>query len=179
MPSRFVPAPDLDARVAVLIARPLVERLNEDLRDAARRRAPDVKTWMTVRDERVRRSHVRTDGQTIPVNLRFKVPKVGTGDDPNDIRVGFDLARHPRDPALPIGNRINCRCADPVLVGVLAATIHALPAVLQGTRVVAQTETRFPRAAESENGTTEDTAAYFMRDALREVAARLNVRGHR
>lgn len=171
MVSRFEPAPDLDARVAVLFARPNVERLNEAVRDIARAKAPDVRIWLTVRDERVRRTHVRTDGQTIPDNLRFKLPVISG--------VGHDLARHPRDSNLPIAQRANCRCADPVLRGVLAATIHALPAVLQGTRVVAQTETRFPRAAESENGTTEDQGAFFMRDALREVAARLNARGRR
>lgn len=178
MVSRFVPAPDLDVRVAAMI-RPRIDRLNEDVRDAARRRAPEVKVWMTMRDERVRRSHILTDGQAIPENLRFKVPKVATGNDINDVRAGFDLARQPRDPALPIGNRIRCRCEAVYLMGVLAASIHSLPSVLQGTRVVAETETRFHRAAESENGTSEDTPAYFMRDALREVAAQLNVRGHR
>jgi hypothetical protein len=171
MVSRFEPAPGLDAVVASRIARPNVERLNEDVRDVARRLAPDVRTWLTVRDERVRRTHEKTDGQTIPDNLRFKLPSTSG--------VGHDLAKHPRDPNLPIAQRINCRCDDPTLRGVLAATIHALPAVLQGTRTVAQTETRFPRAAESENGTSGDQGAFFMRDALREVAARLNARGHR
>lgn len=178
MPTRFEPAPGLEARLAALI-RPKIDRINEDVRDAARRLAPDVKVWMSVRDERVRKSHVKADGQTIPVNLRFKLRKVAAGNDEDDIRLGFDLARHPRDPSLPVGNRINCRCEDPVLAGVLAATIVALPAVLQGTRVVAQTETRFPRAAESENGTSEDQPAFFFRNALVEVASRLNVRGHR
>lgn len=171
MVTRFEPAAGLDAAVAARILRPRVDRINEDVRDAARRLAPDVRVWLTVRDERVRRTHVKTDGQMIPDNLRFKLPKT--------IGVGVDLAKHPRDTNLPVAQRINCRCADPTIPGVLAASIHSFPAVLQGTRVVAETETRFPRAAESENGTSQDPAAYFMRDALREVAARLNTRGHR
>lgn len=171
MVTRFEPAAGLDATVAVRIARPSVDRLNEAVRDVAQRLAPDVRVWLTVRDERVRTTHVKTDGQMIPANLRFKMPKTSG--------VGVDLCRHPRDPSLPTAQSINCRCADPTLPGVLARSIHALPAVLQGTRVVAQTETRFPRAAESENGTSEDQAAYFLRNALREVGARLNARGRR
>lgn len=168
MVSRFEPAPGLDARVAARIARPKVDRINESVRDAARRNAPPVRIWITMRDERVRHTHVLTDGQVIPDNLRFKMPAV-TG-------VGHDLAKHPRDPSLPLEQRIHCRCEDPTVAGAIARTIHAFPSVLQGTRVVAQTETRFPRAAESENGNTNDPGAFFMRNALREVAARLNAR---
>jgi hypothetical protein len=166
--TRFEPAPDLDARVAREIALPNVERIRDQVRDAARANAPDVRVWLTVRDERVRHTHVETDGQTIPANLRFRLPKVNG--------VGHDLARHPRDPALPIEQAINCRCEDPAVPGVLAGTIHSHPAVVEGSRVRAEISTDFPRAAESEVGTSEDQAAHFFRNALREVAARLNAR---
>jgi hypothetical protein len=46
--------------------------------------------------------------------------------------------------------------------------------------VVGTVETRFKRAAESENGTTEDTPAHFMLNALRQVAAAMqNLRTRR
>lgn len=168
MVTRFEPAPDLDAQVAARILRPGVDRLTDAVHDAARRFAPPVRVWLTVRDERVRHTHAQTDGQTIPDNLRFKIPATSG--------VGHDLARHPRDPGLPVANRVNCRCDDPTVPGVLAQSITKLPAVLQGTRVHGQVETRFPRAAESEFGTSEDESAAFMRNALREVAARVNAR---
>jgi hypothetical protein len=100
MVSRFEPNPDLDAVVAAKFARPLVEHATLAVRDAARGFAPPVKIWLTVQDERVRRSHVKTDGQAVPDNLRFKLPKVRGA--------GIDLARLPRDLNLPLDNRINC-----------------------------------------------------------------------
>lgn len=163
MVSRFEPNPDLDAVVAAKFARPMVERATDTVRDAARAGAPPVKIWVTMQDERVRHSHAKTDGQAVPDNLRFKVPKVRGS--------GADLARHPRDEALPLDQKIRCRCEDVTVQDMLSRTIQALPVVLQGTRVVGTVETRFKRAAESENGTTGDTAAHFMLNALRQVAA--------
>lgn len=172
MVSRFEPAPGLDEIVAARFALPFVERTRDAVRDAARGFAPPVKIWVTVRDERVRRSHEKTDGQAVPGNLRYKVAKVrGTGS---------DLAQEPRDLALPLENRINCRCESVLVADMLSRTIVSLPAFLQGTRVVGEVETRFKRAAESENGTTEDPAAHFMLRALRQVATTIqNVRAHR
>lgn len=172
MVSRFEPNPDLDAVVAAKFARPLVERATGAVRDAARVFAPPVKIWVTMQDERVRHSHAETDGQAVPDNLRYKLPKVRGA--------GTDLARRPRDPALPMDQTIKCRCEDVLVADMLSRTIHALPVVQQGTRVVGQVETRFKRAAESENGTTGDTAAHFMLRALRQVAAAMqNVRTRR
>jgi len=164
--------PDVDARVAELVARPALDRALARMRDSARMHAPVVRAWVTVRDERVRASHVRTDGQVIPDNLRFKVPKVNTGDDVNDVRAGFDLARFPRDPNLPIGNRIHCRCADPVIPNLLKDSIHSTGARVTGTRAFGSVYTEFPRAAESERGTDGDQAALFMRKALDAELAR-------
>lgn len=172
MVSRFEPNPGLDEVVAAKIAYPLVARATEALRDAARGFAPPVKIWVTARDERVRRSHVKTDGQAVPDNLRYKVPKVRGS--------GVDLGRAPRDLAFPVDNRINCRCESIPVGDLLARSINSLPPVLQGTRVVGTVETRFKRAAESENGTTDDAPAYFMLRALRQVATTIqNVRNRR
>lgn len=172
MVSRFEPNPDLDAVVAAKFARPLVEHATLAVRDAARGFAPPVKIWLTVQDERVRRSHVKTDGQAVPDNLRFKLPKVRGA--------GIDLARLPRDLNLPLDNRINCRCEAIPVPDMLSRSIHSLPPVLQGTRVVGVIQTYFKRAAESENGTSEDTPAHFFLNALRQVAASMrNVRTRR
>jgi hypothetical protein len=163
MVSRFVPAPNLDATVAARYARPFVERLSGQMLRASRVYVPDAKVWVTVRDERVRHTHIETDGQTIPENLRYKIPSTKGA--------GTDLGRQPRDVALPLPNRINCRCASVPLPGLLAPTIHQVPTVLQGTRVTGGIESRFPRIAESETGTSGDTAARFMGRAINEVAA--------
>jgi hypothetical protein len=100
MVSRFQPAKDLDAQVAARLARPFVDRLADELLGPSKAYAPDGKIWITQRDEVVRHSHVETDGQTVPENLRYKVPSTKG--------VGTDLARQPRDTALPLPNRINC-----------------------------------------------------------------------
>jgi hypothetical protein len=163
--SRFVVNPNLEAEVAARILRPLVDQATDRVRDGARAGAPPVKVWLTARDERVRPSHVRTDGQAIPANLRYKVPRPDVGNDVGDERTGHELAREPRDPSLSIGNRANCRCASVLVPGMLGETIHAEPAVVIGPKVTGTVYTRFPRAAESELGTTDDEAAHFMRNA--------------
>jgi len=170
--TRVVLVPDLDQRVAEKIGRPALDRALARMRDRARLEAPVTRVWVTMRDERVRTSHVRTDGQAIPDNLRFKVPKVNAGNDANDVRFGFDLARFPRDADLPIGNRINCRCSDPVVPNLLKDSIHSTGARIAGSRVTGEVYTNFPRAAESERGTDGDQAAYFMRKALDAELAR-------
>lgn len=171
--ARAVLSPGLDVEIANKIARPFVARVLDMLQDEARRGAPSTNVWITARDERVRASHREADAQVVPSNLRFKIPKVATGDDVNDIRAGFDLARYPRDPDLPVGNRINCRCEAPPLPELLRQSIHRGDVHVEGSRVSGTVETRFPRAAESEFGTSDDDGAYYMTNALREVAARL------
>lgn len=166
---KFVPARNLDATIAVRFGKPRVERVLRMLTDEAKSRAPGVRAWITARDERVRHSHMEADGQLVPDNLRFKVPSVNG--------IGTDLARHPRDPNLPIANRANCRCDDPTIGPLLADSIHATDCSVVGNRVSGSVETRFPRAAESENGTDQDAAAHYMQGALTEIAARLKA-GH-
>jgi hypothetical protein len=119
----------------------------------------------SARDERVRPTHVDTHGQEIPGNLRFMLPKLNH-------QPGHDPARHPRDPDLPIGQAVNCRCETVETPDGLSRTIHRGPVTIEGTRVTGEVGTRFPRAAESEHGTSGDQPAYFMRRAIMEVAAR-------
>lgn len=161
----FEPRAGLDETIAQRIARPRIARVLDMLRDEARARAPVTRIWVTVRDERVRKTHFETDAQVIPDNLRFKMPRTDGS--------GHDLARHPRDPNLPIAQRANCRCDDPTIPHLLRESIHAGDVQVVGTRVSGEVYTDFPRAAESEKGTSEDTAAHYMLGALQEVALRL------
>jgi hypothetical protein len=168
--TRFVLAPGLDEIVAERIVKPHIEHLTARVDTEAKRGAPDAKVWVTRRDERVRPSHVYADGQEVPANLRYKIPKVNTGNDVNDIRAGFDLARRPGDPHLPIGNRINCRCESVVLPNELARHIERTDVLVIGPRVRGSVRCTFPRSAESEFGTDEDVGTHFMHGALEKVA---------
>lgn len=58
--------------------------------------AIDLKTWLTMRDEKVRRSHWKLHMVSIPHNQNFNV--------------GGHPAPHPGWWKLPIGERIHCRC---------------------------------------------------------------------
>lgn len=164
--ARFVPKEGLDGIIAQRFGRPAIARVLDMLTDEAKSRAPACRVWVTMRDPLVRAAHVEADAQIIPDNLRFILPKA-------DGSAGHDLARKPRDPNLPIANRINCRCSDPTLQNPLRDSIHATDVDVAGNRVSGSVQTRFPRAAESEFGTTEDDAAKFMQGALDEVAMRL------
>jgi hypothetical protein len=184
--AKIVLNPGFEAEVIRRIVRPHVDRLKEDVAEGARRRAPDARVWITREDERVRISHEDAHGQTIPANLRFKlkaVVYVHKGRGPHGKAVNpaggwefipgrVDLARRPRDRALPVHQRANCRCQAVTLAGVFARSIHAGPTIVEGLRVTAQVETRFNRAAESEFGTAEDAPARFMRGALDEASRR-------
>jgi hypothetical protein len=166
VPSHVELNPDLDVQIASRFGVPVLNRVLDMLEDAARAGAPPVKVWVTMQDERVRESHREADAQAVPANLRFILENPATGT--------RSLCAHPRDPNLPIEERINCRCSDPQVPQLLAQSIHRSDVRLVGTRVSGEVETRFPRAAESEFGTDQDEAAHFMTDALRQVAARLS-----
>jgi hypothetical protein len=165
MSARFTPNPNLDRTIAEKIVQPRIRHAVSMLHDEAQQRAPGVRVWVSARDERVRPTHVDADNQTIPANLRFILDK------PNG--TGEEMGRHPRDGALSTANRYGCRCVDVPLPHVLAESIHATNVTVTNTVVRGSVETRFPRAAESEFGTSEDTAAHYFTGALREVAARL------
>jgi hypothetical protein len=165
MTARFIPRPGVDQQVAERLVQPVMHRVIDMLTDEARRRAPAAKTWVTMRDAKVRPTHVHADGQSIPANLRFLIEKVdGTG---------YELARQPGDRALSDANYYNCRCVTATVPQAIAETIHGTDVHVDGTVVHGSVETRFPRAAESNDGTSQDEATHFMDGALREVAARL------
>jgi len=55
-----------------------------------------TKTWLNVGDRRVRHTHMKAGGQTVPANGFFSV--------------GGAMMRHPRDPAGPAKETMRCRC---------------------------------------------------------------------
>lgn len=169
--THFEARPGLDEAVALRVALPAVRRVAAQVRDGAQRNAPDGAVWVTAHDERVRPSHVHADGQVIPDNLRYLIPKVNTGNDLNDIRAGYDQAKAPRDPNLPIGNRINCRCVSVPLRGVIARAIQLEDAHAYGTHVSARVSVRFPRVVESEHPSEPDRGGGWFLSAVRETAA--------
>ena len=64
-----------------------------------------VKMWVSMRDGKVRRSHVTADGQIVRVAEVFLIPP---SNDPDAASTA--PARFPGDPRLPVAVRINCRC---------------------------------------------------------------------
>jgi hypothetical protein len=160
--------------MAATVGRRATDRLKRQVEEEARRRAPGAKMWVTEQDERVRPSHQDADKQTIPDNLRFQLPKVANTRRGEWRRIpGFDLARFPRDPGLPVHQTVRCRCVAVALPEALAVSIHAGATEIQGAQARAEVATRFNRAAEAEHGTSHDTGGHFMSGAVRAVAARL------
>jgi hypothetical protein len=73
--------------------------------DSAKKVAKDkgyrmVKGWVTMRDDKVRDTHVVMDMVTVGIDEKFHVPNGG----------GFDLMEYPGDRSASIANWINCRC---------------------------------------------------------------------
>jgi hypothetical protein len=173
--------------VAARQVRPAVDRIAGSVRNEAQRRAPAAKVWISERDARVRPSHVHADGQTIPENLRYRLRRmtyVRKGRDPRTRKAlnpaggwkeaaGFDLAREPRDPALPDEQKKMCRCHSFPLPDAISRRIFAQPAQVHGTRVTARVEVTFNRIAEAEFGNEHDAGTRFMGRAADAVARRL------
>jgi hypothetical protein len=140
---------DLDTVVAAQFARPAVLRLRDLTAEHLRGLSPAAKVWLSHRDDRVRRAHHDVDGQEVPANLRFHVPRRDGG--------GFELATEPRDPHLSEGNREHCRCQAETLPLVIARTVSTGSVLAQGPRVSATvTVGPFPRLLESEYPTGGD-----------------------
>jgi hypothetical protein len=182
---------DLEIVVAAQLVRPRVDRILERIRDRAQRAAPPAKAWLTYEDDRVRPSHRATHGQTIPANIPFRLPKMfyerrGRGPDGKAINpgggykvvpagLGYDTAMEPRDPDLPLEQRIECRCESVELPGAVARAIVATPVTVAGRRVSGRVEVTFPRIAESEHA----DGGHFMRQALLAEAVAVSARPRR
>lgn len=138
--ARFVPSPGLDEKVARMVE-PTVREIMARIAAAVAMNAPDGRYWLSMQDERVRNTHWEADGQTIPANVPYILHKPNGG--------GTETADRPRDPALSIGNRINCRCVTVTDPGAIARTVtHDTRSA--GPSVVGRVEATYPRVAESE-----------------------------
>jgi hypothetical protein len=163
--ARFVPARDLDARVARVVLQPAVSRIKNAIEREAKVRAPASRVWISAGDDRVRPSHVLANGQEIPSNLNFVLQRMqGTSRNPV-LSTGIEEARQPRDPALSAINREGCRCTDVTLPGEIALHIHAGPTLVAGTVVRAEVSCDYPhRVKEAE------LEGRFMSGAAQQVA---------
>ncbi|GAB2858271.1 hypothetical protein GCM10022221_67210 [Actinocorallia aurea] len=164
-------AADLEERIAALIA-PRVQEVVDEVAVRARENAPDAKVWAHSGDGRVRPSHREAAGAAIPANLRFQLPKmVHQSGAAGGWRVvaGFDLARRPRDPALPQHQRDMCRCTVVVVPRGVAAGVRPIPVVQTGPRVVGAVVVEFVRVAESEFPSGEDGGGGWLREAGRQA----------
>ncbi|MEV0996874.1 hypothetical protein [Nonomuraea sp. NPDC050202] len=178
-------SPGLAKRLAAGVIRDKVERITEAVAEEAKDRAPDAKRWQTTNGAEARPSHRHADGQTIPATIPYQLPKmeyVGrASDDRGRAAAGagrwvtstaVDLADRPRDPSLPIHQRINCECQSVIVPGVIAAATRALPTRVRGSKVSAAVEVVFDRIAEAEFGTNDTPGSHFLSLAGSLVMAR-------
>ncbi|MFI7643787.1 hypothetical protein [Nonomuraea sp. NPDC049400] len=109
-------------RLVAGVIRDKVEAITEAVAEEAKGHAPDAKRWHATNGADARPSHRHADGQTIPATIPCRLPNMkytgqgggrrGPGAGP-DSWVTFstvDLADRPRDPDLPIHQRVNCEC---------------------------------------------------------------------
>lgn len=184
--ARLVLRDDLETMVAARMVRPKVDHITGQLAENAGLRAPDGKIWVTAKDPKVRPAHEHADSQVLPDNVRYRLRKMvyvrkGRGPDGKAINPaggwvlapggGWDLAQEPRDEALPPGQREQCRCQSLPLPGVVARSIHAAAARVEGARVSGEVYSDFHRVKEAEFGDGANPGAAFMRGALALVGA--------
>ncbi|MET7335925.1 hypothetical protein [Nonomuraea sp. NPDC005650] len=164
------------------VAAGVVRRAVDDVADRAerevRRHAPDAKEWETSENESVRPSHAEAHGQNIPANVPYRLPKavyVRKGRDGENAAggwktvPGWDLADKPRDPGLPLHQRIRCRCESRGLPGVIAKAVTRTPVAVGRSRVSAKIQVSYPRIAESE---FSEQGGGWLATAARAAAAR-------
>jgi hypothetical protein len=161
--TRFVPGPQLAERVAARWAVPEARRLAAQLADRVKANVPGAGVWVTRGDHRVRHTHVSTDGQTIPDNLRYEVEHPSL--------TGVELARAPGDEELSLPNRINCRCVPVALPELIAEHVATSDVELRGARAHAAVSVPFHRIVESEHPGPGDGGGGWLRRSVEETAA--------
>ncbi|WP_433513740.1 hypothetical protein ACQP2T_61025 [Nonomuraea sp. CA-143628] len=176
--------PGLTKRLAAGVIRDKVERITEAVAEEAKDRAPDAKRWQATNGADARASHRHADGQTIPATVPYQLPKMeyvrkggdnrrrGAGPGRWVVVTAVDLADRPRDPSLPLHQRINCECQSIPVPGVIAAATRALPVHVRGSKVSAVVEVVFPRVGEAEFGTNDTPGSHFLSLAGSLVMAR-------
>jgi hypothetical protein len=112
--AKFTATKGLNQLVAQMIVGD-VDKIVDAVQTKAKKLAPPTKTWQTMMDDKVRPSHVSTQGQEVPDNLRFDLPSM-----PWDMTKRYSLPKigartyllRPKDEDTygSIANTINCRC---------------------------------------------------------------------
>ncbi|MET8006167.1 hypothetical protein [Nonomuraea glycinis] len=173
--------PGLAKRLAAGVVRDHVEAVTEAVAEEAKDRAPDAKTWTSDGSPDVRPSHREAHGQTVPENVPYRLDgmtyirkgrKGGNKAGGWKLLTDVDLADRPRDPQLPLHQRISCNCRSIPMPGVIAAATRVLPVQVRGTKVTSGVEVVFPRIAESEFGSNGNPGSHFLSLAGTFVMAR-------
>jgi len=171
----FTPVPGLEELVAAMVA-PEVQRIADRVTNAARQFAPPTKTWVSMGDDRVRKTHVQTHGQEVPDNLRFAVPSMDW--DRKHRGVGpTTYMRFPKDEtSRAVANLKNCRCVPRLDPQGIAKGINASQVTVAGKVVRVRVVCEGNLVVESEFGDVYPggliaKGAHFMARATAAVAA--------
>ncbi|MFC5886844.1 hypothetical protein ACFP0N_17900 [Kitasatospora aburaviensis] len=155
---------------------PEVGRIGDKIATQAKRLAPPTKQWVTVGDDRVRHTHVQTEGQTVPNNLRFKVPSMDW--DRRHRGLGaYTYMKAPRDQtSRAVANIKNCRCRTASDPAGISRGINTRPPVVAGNRVTMTVVCEGDLVVQAELGDVYPgglvaAGAHFMAKAVSTVAA--------
>lgn len=173
--AKFKVTPGLDEIVARMI-RPELGRIANEAGRVAKRLAPPTKTWVTMRDARVRQPHVHADGDELPDNLRFKLTAFAWDlEHPGALPIGgetgggaddgsgwgeaqtvpgrYSYLRYPRDRSQGhLVQIINCRCVLEMDPEGVAKMIRVTEPIVNGTKVTATVIAEGDYVVEAEYG---------------------------
>lgn len=183
--ARFKVTPGLAEKVAHMV-RPEVDRLAERVQGEAKKGAPPVKIWNTQRDARVRPTHIESDYQAVPGNLRFRLRShpwdMGIGREPDSewkprAPGPFVYFDHPREEVYGAYlNYVHCRCYLTYDKEGISRLIRRTPAFVHGKKVTARVWVAGPGVIQAELGDVYPgdyvaEGTYFMRKAAMRAAA--------
>jgi hypothetical protein len=154
---KFKAAPGLDDMVALMVA-PEVRVVADDVRDTAKKLAPQTKTWVTRGDNRVRDTHreVKASGfnRDVPDNLRFYLRTMDwdANDEESNHLPPQTWMHYPRDKtSRAVVNILECRC-HVRRFHKLRNKIRTMPTQVVGPSVRIRVQVTGNRVVESEFG---------------------------
>jgi hypothetical protein len=177
MAGRFIPVPGLEEMVAAMVA-PEVHRIGKRVEAQAKVLAPPTKTWVTMADEKVRRTHVDTEGQEVPGNLRFEVPSMDWDRRHRGLGEKTYMKAPKDETSRAVANIKNCRCTMALDPDGIGRGINAGEPVIEGNLVRVTVVCEGNKVAQSEFGDVYPggliaPGAHFMARAAAAVAAEL------
>lgn len=153
--ARFEARPGLDELVARMIA-PDVRKIAERVHREARKTAPAAKRWVSMGDGKVRPTHIKAHGQTLPENLRYEVTSMDwdrehRGNGP------ITWMMKPKDQSSgAVANIKNCRCVSALLPTAIADNVSIGPTRVMGTEVRVDVTCTYYKIVECEFGDSYD-----------------------